>query len=294
MRNRISWHELRVAALAALVAAGCGGEQAQEQPAAEGVGAAQAPVVDPATAAAVTGNVAFQGAAPEPRRIDMSEEPVCAEKHPQGPFTESVVVNANGTLKNVFVHVKEGLGALSFPAPQQPVTLDQNGCIYHPHVFGIQASQSLVIKNSDGILHNINARPSVNRGFNISQPTTMESTRTFAMPEVMVPVKCDVHGWMEAYVGVLPHPYFAVTGDDGSFTIPNLPPGQYVIEAWHERYGTQTQTVTVAARETGQISFTYSESMAAGAVVPLGEPIDLHDHATGGHPPARTPAGASR
>jgi len=111
----------------------------------------------------------------------------------------------------------------------------------------------------------------------------MESTRSFPQPEVMIPVKCDVHGWMEAYIAVLPHPYFAVTGADGSFTIANLPAGPYVIETWHERYGTQTQNVTVAAQQTAQLSFTYNAAAAANAVVPLGEPIDLHDHATERH-----------
>jgi hypothetical protein len=134
--------------------------------------------------------------------------------------------------------------------------------------------------NSDGLLHNINTTPSANRGFNISQPTTMTSTRTFAQPEVMIPVRCDVHGWMEAYIGVTEHPYFAVSGDDGTFSIDRLPPGQYVLEAWHEVYGAQTANVTVEANTPASVTFTFDGS-TAGLPVPLGAPIVVHRG--GGH-----------
>jgi hypothetical protein len=144
-------------------------------------------------------------------------------------------------------------------------------------VLGIQAGQDLIIKNADGILHNINPQPTANQGFNVSQPVEMETTRTFSTAEVMIPVKCDVHGWMEAYIGVQNHPYMAVSAEDGTFTLDNLPPGTYTIEAWHESYGTQTQTVTVGAKESGEVTFQYSSDMA-GRSVPMGEPIELHDH----------------
>jgi len=148
-------------------------------------------------------------------------------------------------------------------------------------VLALQTGQTLAIENSDGILHNINTTPEVNRGFNISQPVEMTTEREFSQPEVMIPVKCDVHGWMEAYIGVQDHPYMAVSGPDGSFTIENLPPGTYTIETWHEAYGVQTAEVTVAAQETGEAMFTYSADMA-GRHVPLGEPLVLHrEHATG-------------
>ena len=264
----------------------CGGDEAGDGEAASEAPAAEAgPAVQVANAATVRGQVQFQGTAPAGEPIDMSEEPTCAEKHTGGPVAETVVANQNGTLRNVFVYVKEGLPAQPHPAPAATVEIDQQGCVYRPHVLGVQTGQKLLIKNSDGLLHNINAKPSANRGFNISQPRNMESTRTFTTKEVMIPVECDVHGWMKAYIGVLDHPYFAVTGEDGSFSIGNLPPGTYVLEAWHEKYGTQTMSVTVGPDESKDANFTYNASMASGAVVPLGRPIDLHDHSGSAHHP---------
>jgi hypothetical protein len=220
---------------------------------------AAASVVDEATAATLSGSVMFTGMAPEAMGIDMTEEPDCDAKHAGGKYTEQVVANDNGTLANVFVYVKEGLEGMTFPVPQEPVAIDQDGCWYVPRVMGIQVGQDLLIKNSDGLLHNINAKPQENRGFNISQPVEMETKRSFRTAEVMVPLECDVHGWMQAYVGVLDHPYYSVTGGDGSFTLAPLPPGTYTIEAWHEVYGTQTQQVTVAANEQAEISFTFGD-----------------------------------
>ena len=252
-----------------------GGEAAtDDQPAAD-AGAIQ---VDAATAGTVMGRVAFEGTPPEGEPIDMSEEPTCAEQHTEPPMRMPAVVGADGGLAEVFVYVKEGLPDGTWATPSEPVELDQEGCRYHPHVLGLQTGQTLQIRNSDGLLHNINARPEDQRGFNVSQPTDMTTDRQFAQAEVMIPVQCDVHGWMEAYIGVLDHPYFAVTGEDGSFEISNLPPGDYVVEAWHERYGTQTVNVTVAESGEATADFTFGESMAADAVVPLGEPIDLHGH----------------
>jgi plastocyanin len=246
----------------ALTAAAC--SKGGESGGAGGGAAAAAPVafpVDTTTAATVTGRVAFTGTKPTMARIDMSEETTCAAKHPSGAFAETVVVNDNGTLRNVFVYVKSGLPAnLTFPVPSSPVEIDQNGCQYAPHVFGIQVGQTLSIRNSDSLLHNIKAVPTTNRPFNISQPTTMTTARTFASAEVMVPLQCNVHSWMNAFVGVLPHPYFSVSGADGTFRIGRLPPGTYVIEAWHERLGTQTATVTVGASESKDVAFTFRGS----------------------------------
>src|SRR2546427_6575669 len=149
-------------------------------------------------------------------RSDMTEEPKCKAKYTAPAREQIVEVNPNGTLADVFVYVKSGLPATyKAPAPTGPVTLDQDGCRYHPHVFGILVGQTLAIKNSDGILHNIKAKGTKNRPFNISQPTTMTSERTFTASEVMVPLECNVHGWMHAWVGVLPHPFFGVSGTDG-------------------------------------------------------------------------------
>jgi plastocyanin len=249
------------------LAGGCGGgegggEQAGGEMAGGEEGGAMESVVDPATAGSISGSISFQGTPPEPQPIDMSEEPTCAEKHEGQPVKQTVVVNDNGTLKNVFVYVKSGLPDVDFPTPEEPVVIDQTGCQYEPHVMGIQVGQPLQIKNSDGILHNINATPQQNRGFNISQPVEMSTERTFSTPEIMVPVECDVHGWMKAYIGVLDNPYFDTTGDDGSFEIDNLPPGTYTIEAWHEDYGTQTQEVTVGESEDVEVTFTFGPGTA--------------------------------
>jgi len=218
------------------------------------------PVPDTQGGGTISGKVKFSGAKPAMRKIDMSEEPKCKAKYAAAPPTdEAVVVNANGTLADVFVYVKSGLPAsYKAPAPGGPVTLDQDGCRYHPHVLGILVGQSLAIKNSDGVLHNIKAKGTKNRPFNISQPTVMTSDRTFTAPEVMVPLECNVHGWMHAWLGVLPHPFFSITGTDGAFTIKGLPPGTYTVEAWQEKYGTQTATVTVAGSETKTADFSFA------------------------------------
>jgi hypothetical protein len=176
--------------------------------------------------ATVSGKVKFTGTKPANPKIDMGEEPKCKAKYQATPTEEIVVVNPNGTLANVFVYVKSGLPAsYKAPTPTDAVTLDQDGCRYHPHVLGVLVGQKLAIKNSDGILHNIKAKGVKNRPFNISQPTVMTSDRTFTAPEVMVPLECNVHGWMHAWLGVLPHPFFAVSGADGSFARVS-PPGR--------------------------------------------------------------------
>jgi hypothetical protein len=208
--------------------------------------------------ASVSGVIHFTGEAPPNPKIDMSQESACQGKYTTPPTDPQYVVSS-GKLGNVFVYVDSGVpnGAKYGPPPAD--TIDQNGCLYHPRIFGAVVGQDIVIKNSDNVLHNIKAVPKVNRGFNISQPSAgMTSKRTFASPEVMVPLECNVHGWMHAYVGVLPHPFFATSGTDGSFSIKNLPAGTYTIRAWHEKLGTQSQTVTVGAGESKTADFTFS------------------------------------
>lgn len=222
--------------------------------------ATDAPAVDMATAATISGTIAFEGTAPEMELIDVSSEASCHSHNEANPIaTETVVVNDNNTLRNVFLYVKSGLGDAKFSPPSTPVVLDQVGCRYDPHVFGIMAKQPLLIKNSDeGVLHNIHSFSKSGNSFNFGMPKIMESTKRFKKPETMVRIKCDVHGWMSSYAGVLDHPFYAVSGTDGSFELPPLPPGEYTIEAWHEEYGVQEQTVTVTQQETKEITFTFS------------------------------------
>ena len=250
--QRNVWTVLSVLVMVAAVACGGGGEAEGEAPA-----AAAAPAFDPASAGNVSGMVMLDGEMPAPEELMMNSDPVCA-MDATNTMSESFV-GGNGHLGNVFVYVQAGLEGQSFPAASGTVTLNQQGCRYTPHVFGIRVGQTLEIVNSDPTLHNIHATPAVNAEFNMGQPIqNMRFERTFDSAEVMVPFRCDVHGWMNAYAGVLDHPYFAVTGEDGLFDISTLPPGDYVLEAWHEQLGTQTQNVTVATGQTAEVSFTFT------------------------------------
>ena len=252
---------LLAAACVATLLAACGGNNTQTQqnaaPASSTAAAPAAPAVDPATAATVTGKVKFEGTAPPPQTIKLSSDPYCEKANP-GLTSETEVVGKDGSVGNVFIYVKDGLGNRTFPTPSQAVVLDQKGCHYTPHVLGIQVGQPLQIVNSDDTLHNVHGIPKDNKEFNQGQPIQgMKMTHTFSTKEVMIPFKCDVHGWMNAWIGVLDHPYYAVTTADGTFSLKGLPPGTYTIEAWHEKLGTQTQTVTVGEKESKDISFTF-------------------------------------
>jgi len=202
--------------------------------------------VDPASAGTLTGVVKFTGRKPPRKPIDMSNDPACVEAHHGKAYDESEVVNANGTLANVFIYVKTGLEGKKFEVPATPVTIDQKGCWFRPRVLGIQVGQTLDVTNSDPVTHNIHPMAEINREWNHSQGAgDAPLARKFAKPEVMIRVKCNIHSWMHAFIGVLDHPYFAVSDDKGAFAIPNLPPGDYTIEAWHETLGTQEQKVHV-------------------------------------------------
>jgi hypothetical protein len=173
------------------------------------------------------------------------------------------VVNDNGTLRNVFVYVKTGLEGKNFGVPEDSVVLDQDGCIYKPHVLGIQARQNLSVKTSDNTTHNIHPLPKVNREWNVSQPPGADPiVQSFSRPEATIPVKCNQHPWMRAYIHVLSHPYFKVSDDGGSYKIENLPPGDYELEAVHEEYGAQTQKVTVAANGSATADFAFKAGQA--------------------------------
>jgi plastocyanin len=242
--------------LASLLVVACGGgEQPPQQAETAAAPAAQAA---PAGSGTITGTVSFTGTAPANPAIDMASEAACVGKHPGGATDPQIVVT-DGKLANVFVYVKSGLPAgASYPAPTTPVVLDQDGCLYRPRVFGVMVGQDIEIRNSDSVSHNIKAVPTANRGFNISQPRQgMSTTRRFDAPEVMVPLECNVHGWMNAFAGVMSHPHFAVSGDAGTFSISGLPAGTYEIEAWHEKLGTRTMTVTVAEGGTATADFAF-------------------------------------
>ena len=255
---------LLAAASAAALFVGCGGGTQNQQTSTSAPANAPAPAaasaaapIDAATAATVTGKVKFDGTPPPAQPIKLSSDPYCQKANP-GLTTETEIVGKDGAVENVFVYVKDGLGNRTFPTPSDPVVLDQKGCHYSPHVLGIQVGQPLQIVNSDDTLHNVHGLAKANKEFNQGQPIQgMKMTHTFSTKEVMVPFKCDVHGWMNAWIGVLDHPYYAVTSADGSFTLKGLPPGTYTIEAWHEKLGTQTQTVTVGEKETKDIGFTF-------------------------------------
>jgi plastocyanin len=250
-------------------AAGCGGSEpadtAQQTPEAATESAAPTAQQGAQTAAlggsSITGTVTFAGNPPALKPLSVEAEPVCHEKHGGQPApNEALVLGTGNTMGNIMVWVSGGLPAGStWPVPDTPVVLDQDGCMYKPHVMGIMVGQPYRILNNDGILHNIHTLPKINPQFNRGQPATVkEMTTEFPKPEAMFQVKCDVHPWMSAYVGVYTHPFFSVTGTDGTFTIAGLPAGTYEITAWHERLGTQTASVTVSGSDTASQSFTFA------------------------------------
>jgi plastocyanin len=240
------------------------GEKKEEPKAQEAASSGPVTKVDPATAATITGKVSFDGEKPKPIQIRMDAEASCAALHKEQVFAEQIVVNDNKTLQYVFVWVKEGLGDKNFEVPKDPVVLDQKGCIYHPHMIGVQAGQPIKVLNSDPTTHNIHPQPENNREWNKSMsPGVTPLEQTFAREEVMIPVKCNVHPWMKSYIGVVKHPFFAITGKEGTFEIKGLPPGEYTIEAFQEKLGRMTQKVTVGSKETKTVDFTFK---AGGAM----------------------------
>ncbi len=264
-------------ALSFLPIAGCGGSSKQEAPPAGETGAAAQPQAEPAGGAqaekptlgsgyeaiadlqkgdaTITGTITYVGQVPNLPTINMDADPVCAGKH-SGPVpVQAIVLGDGNTVANIFVQIKDSFAQGDYPPPTTPVVIEQDGCLYNPHVVGVMAGQPLEFWNADGVLHNVHGLPDKNREFNLGMPATLhEKQITLNTPELYFPVKCDVHPWMNAYVAVMSHPYFDVTGMDGTYSI-KVPAGTYTIEAWQEKLGTQTQQVTVGAGETKTVDF---------------------------------------
>jgi len=213
----------------------------------------------PALAGAIEGTVRFEGAVPKLRTVKMDADPGCAKKHSTPMQSEMLVLGDGNTMGNIFIRVKSGLPQKDYPAPTTPAVIDQDGCHYIPHVLGVMKGQEITIKNSDGLLHNVHALPKVNKTFNMAMPASRtEAVVTFSEEESMFKIKCDVHPWMVAYVQVMPHPFFAVTGKDGKFKIDGLSAGTYEVEVWHEKLKTKSSTVTIAGDENKTADFSFS------------------------------------
>jgi hypothetical protein len=220
----------------------------------------------------VTGTIAFTGAAPAPQPIDMNADATCASKNPNA-VAETAVIK-DGKLQNVFVYIKDGttsdgkkITGFSFPTPSDPVKLDQNGCHYVPHVMGIQTNQKFVVTNSDATSHNVNVQGKSNASWNnVQSPNAPPIEQKFARQEVIIPIKCNQHPWMKSYIGVLSHPFFAISAADGTFTIKGLPPGKYTLVAWHERFGEKTLEINLAAKGSATADFSYDGSTASEVI----------------------------
>jgi plastocyanin len=238
-----------------LVLAACNKKEStpESQPASTPAAAPAATPIDQATVGSVSGSVKFDGAAPKPSKIDMSQDPAC-----KGTNEAETVVVDKGNLANVFVYVKDGLGSRTFDVPKEAAVLDQSGCRYHPHVLGVMAGQNVEIKNDDPTTHNIHPTPKDNREWNESQPPQAAPIeKSFAREEIMLPVKCNQHPWMKMYINVVKSPFYAVTGPDGKYDIKGLPPGDYTIAFVHEKLGEQDQKVTVAPKEAKTVDQTF-------------------------------------
>lgn len=219
----------------------------------------------------IKGTINYTGAPPQVGTIPMDADANCVRANPEAK-AEDMIVNGD-KVQYAFVFIKDGKFAdgnksvkgFSYDAPAEAQTLDQSGCMYRPRVLGVQTKQKILITNSDQTTHNVNVQASKNEKINPSQPPgTGAIEHAFNREEVLVPVKCNQHPWMKAYVGVLPHPFYAVSGEDGSFEIKNLPPGTYTVEVWHEKMKTQPQTVTVGPGESKSgVNFTFNAATAS-------------------------------
>ena len=245
--------------VAALTLSGCKSAPNPTQSPREPIAAHPAPAVDPATAGSISGVVHFDGKAPARIAIDMSADPACSLATDLNLTAQYLV--ADHKLANVYVYVKFGIPDATAPASTAPIVLDQKGCRYVPHVIALQQGGSVEFRNSDPTMHNIHTMPTQigNDSIDLSEtPMGQPQTEKFKSSEVMLPVRCNNHPWMSAFVNIAPNRYFAVTGPDGTFTIPNLPPGTYTLAAIHEKLGEQDLQVSVLPKSAAKASFTFT------------------------------------
>jgi hypothetical protein len=253
------WSSHWILAVVILAAAGCSNREDSKS------SAPPAAAVDPATAGSISGTVTFDGPPPVFKAIDMSQASACVQANPSPVTPPVVVVGDHGELANVVVYVKSGLGAYRFDTPPETAVLVQKNCMYEPHVLALMTNQPFAVENNDPTMHNVHPLPKQNRQWSNSQPAGSAPLKaTFERPEFAMPVLCNVHPWMRAFVFVFDHPYYAVTSNTGTFEIKNIPPGTYTIEAWHENYPAEDQIVTIGSKETKAISFTFKASAPAG------------------------------
>ena len=221
---------------------------------------------DPAKATAtVTAKTTYEGPKQAPQKIQMASDPFCAS-HADDAVMHTIDVNGDGTLADVIVFVKSGLPrGMTYPDSTETITIDQKGCQYSPRIFTMMAGQPLKIRNDDATLHNIHAWAERNEPFNFGQPVAgLEQIKTFERPEMPVPIKCDVHSWMQAYAGVFDHPFHGVTRNAGTVEM-KLMPGKYEIEAWHPKFAPITQTVEVADNGKADVVFAFKEPLQGAA-----------------------------
>jgi plastocyanin len=238
--------------LVCVLAAACGGGEPPPLP------PRQPTPLDAATTGTIHGQVRLDGTPPPMQDVRFGSFAECAAQY-RGPVPVGDVLVHDGLVENVFVYIQSGLGERVFAIPTTPVEIDQKGCLYHPRVAGAQVGQLIDFVNSDPTLHNVHGTPKASPGWNfaLSRAGTQRQTR-IDRPEIMVSVRCDLHPWMQGWIGVVDHPYFAVTGADGSFRLAGVPPGTYTLTAWHERFGTRSQQVVLAERADSGVTFAFT------------------------------------
>jgi len=205
----------------------------------------------------VSGRVVLQGTPPVRRLVNTTKDAMCAGLHADKKLLdEDLLVSSSGGVKNAFVRVHRGAPKQDYPLPEKPAVLNQQGCMFHPRVLGVRVGQRLLIDNGDPMTHNVRTFTTANAPFNFGQPPdSAPRERVFDRAEREIEVACDFHPWMHAYVFVMEHPFFSVSADDGAYVIDGLPPGEYLLETWHEKLGKQRKTVTVGGEDLVDVNF---------------------------------------